>query len=55
MEAGIPTEACSGPSEEEEGVLEETPYDWEGDFMREHNVTPFGAAKKGSIKRIQVS
>ena len=48
---GIPTAACAGPSEDD--VKVDTPYDWEGDFMREHNITPFDAAKKGSIKRIQ--
>ena len=49
---GIPTSACSGP--EEETTSGETAYDWEGDFMKEHNVTPFGAARRNPIKRIQV-
>eukprot|EP00802_Teleaulax_amphioxeia_P014053 Tamp_14112.p1 GENE.Tamp_14112~~Tamp_14112.p1 ORF type:complete len:445 (+),score=80.08 Tamp_14112:323-1657(+) len=48
---GIPTAACSGPSEDE--AKGDTPYDWEGDFMKEHNITPFGAAKNGAIQRIQ--
>ena len=49
---GIPTSACSGP--EEVTSSGETAYDWEGDFMKEHNVTAFGAAKRNPIKRIQV-
>ena len=54
----IPTAACAGPATEQEDAAEasscDTPYDWEGDFMKEHNITPFGAAKKGGVKRIQV-